>query len=382
MKRYKGRTVLVTGATGFIAGRLVERLLLEEGAGVRVLIRNWTNASWVARLHPDFVEGDVTDSDSVDAAVRGCDAVFHCASGGDSYDGFMRTNVDGTDNVLQASQRHAVERIVYVSSITVHGSRFPAVVDEDTPTVKTGRGYSDSKVAAEELIRQRIQQDTLPVVVVRPSFVWGPRAGQFTVGLMAAIKAGALRVMDGGGFGCPAVYVDNLVDLLLLAGLKPAAIGQTFLATDGQAYTWSEFLNYYAKIVGAPPLRSLSSSSALTRIASVGVERLGNLLEKYQGNPAPLWKKVVRRSARILHTGLMNRGYPDPWYLDLYSNRSEISIDRAHDLLGYNPRFSLQQAMAMTEQWVLDQLGVRLGLTDAWGVQDREPVFAEVMLRS
>ena len=382
MKRYKGKTVLVTGATGFIAGRLVERLLLEEGAGVRVLIRNWTNASWVARLHPDFVEGDVTDSDSVDAAVRGCDAVFHCASGGDSYDGFMRTNVDGTDNVLQASQRHAVERIVYVSSITVHGSRFPTVVDEDTPTVKTGRGYSDSKVAAEELIRQRIQQDALPVVVVRPSFVWGPRAGQFTVGLMAAIKAGSLRVMDGGDFACPAVFVDNLVDLLLLTGLRPEAVGQTFLATDGQGYTWSEFLNGYAQIIGASPLRSLRSASPFTKTASAIVERLGNLLEKLQGNPAPIWKRVIRRSARIVRTGLMNRGYPDPWYLDLYSNRSTVSIQRARNLLGYDPRYSLERGMAMTEQWVLDQLGVRLELTDAWGAQYRQPVFADALLES
>ena len=67
------------------------------------------------------------------------------------------------------------------------------------------------------------------------------------------INTGKQRLFDKGNFACPAVYLDNLVDMLLLAGLKPEAIGETFLATDGGTYTWADFFNSYARIVGKPP---------------------------------------------------------------------------------------------------------------------------------
>jgi nucleoside-diphosphate-sugar epimerase len=378
MNSYTGQTTLVTGANGFIAGRLVERLLLEEGARVRVLMRNWTNAAWIARLRPDFVEGDVSEPASLDTAIQGCDRVFHCASGGDTYDGYMRTNVQGTDNLISTCLKHQVQQIVYLSSITVHGSKLPARVDQHTPLQKTGRGYSDSKVAAEELIQKRVREEQAPVAVIRPTFVWGPRAGQFTAGPLASIKAGTLRLMDQGHHLCPAVYVDNLVDLILLAGLNPLAIGQIFLATDGQQYTWADFFNSYARIVDRPALQSLSSNSQLTRVSSRSVEKLGQILERFQGNPAPFWKKVTRRSARIVRTWLMNGGVPDPWYLNLYSSKSHVSIENARQLLSYHPRFTLEQGMAETERWVLDQLGVRLELTDAFGKPHRTPVFSRL----
>jgi len=376
MNRYRGQTVSVTGANGFIAGRLVERLLLEEGAHVRVLMRNWTNAAWIARLNPEFLEGDVTDPTSLNLAVDGADCVFHCASGGDTYDGYMRTNVQGTDNVISACLKCGVRQMVYLSSITVHGSRLPNIVDENTPMVRTGRGYSDSKVAAEELIQKRVKDENVPVAVIRPTFVWGPRANQFTTGPLLNIKAGTQRLIDGGIHECPAVYIDNLVDLILLAGLKPEAKGQIFPATDGHAYSWSDFISSYAKIVGQPKPQPLSSRSPATRLASMGVERLGELLERYAGSPAPIWKKVIRRSARVVRSALMNRGIPDPWYLNLYSSRSHVSIENAQRRLGYEPRFDLKQGMAATEEWVLDQLGVRLGLTDAFGEPHRRPAFS------
>ena len=364
MMRYQGEKILVTGATAFIAGRLAERLVIEEGADVRVLIRNWTNAAWLSRIRVEFVEGDVTRPESLARALSGCTKVFHCANGGNSYSEFLDTNCMGTKNMLEAAGRERVERFVYISSIAVHGARLPDVVDEATPFASTGHGYSDSKIEAEKLIWKFREKHRLPVVVIRPTYVWGPRAGQFTVGLVTALANGTLRLIDDGAPKCPAVFVDNLVDMLLRAGAKEEAVGEAFLATDGQHYSWRDFFEAYARMVRAGKLRSLSSKSRSVRMASRSIEHLDRVLEALSPNPAPLWRKVIRRSARIVKTQLLNRGIPTARYLDLYSNRCQINTEKATRLLGHTPRYSLQTGMAATESWLRDQLGWQLGLSD------------------
>jgi len=363
MMRYQGQTVLVTGATGFIAGRLAERLVVEEGAHVRVLVRNWSNAAWLSRVRVEFVEGDVTRPESLARAFAGCSRIFHCASGGRSYDEYMTTNVEGTRNMLEAAELERVARFVYISSIAVHGAKLPDVVDETTPFALTGRGYSDSKVEAEKLIWKFSEERRFPVVVVRPTYVWGPRAGQFTVGPVNSIANNALRLIDEGAPNCPAVFVDNLVDLLMQAGAKEQAVGEAFLATDGQAYSWRDFFEAYRDIVGAGEFRSLSSRSPIVRFSARSIEHLDRVLEALSPNPAPLWRKVVRRSARIARAQLTARGIPTAWYLNLFSNRSRINTDKAKRLLGHTPRFTLQSGMAATETWLKDQFGWQLGLS-------------------
>jgi nucleoside-diphosphate-sugar epimerase len=280
----------------------------------------------------------------------------------------MATNVAGTKNVLEAAVAQNVGRFVFISSITVHGSRLPEHVDENTPFVKTGRGYSDSKVEAEELIRNYRENYRLPVVIIRPTYVWGPRSGQFTIGPVLSMKNGTLRLIDDGIAPCPAVYVDNLVDALLLAGANQDAAGETFIITDGQETTWRNLISAYAKMIGTGIPASVSSGSCYVKWASRLAEILDRALVRWSPNPAPLWRKVFRRSARILRAQIAKRGIPTEWYLTLYSNRGRISIEKARRLLGYAPRFTLASGMAATEAWLKDQVGTQLGFPDQWPV--------------
>jgi len=357
----RGRRVLVTGASGFIGTRLVERLVLEERAEVRVLMRNWTHAAWVARVQAEFVAGDVADVAAVAAAVAGCDTVFHCASSGNSRAEYMRTNVEGTRNVLDAALAAGARRLVYISSVVVHGAAPPAGFDENAPFIKTGRGYNDSKIAAEELIGQYSRDRGIPAVIIRPTFVWGPRSGQFTVGPLLAMKAGTFRLVDNGAGSCHAVYVDNLVDALLLAAVRDEAAGQAFLVSDGVDRTWREFFGGYAGMVGVTALPSVSARSPVIRSAAALSDALERVLVVFSPNPAPLWRKVLRRSARIVRSWLQKKGVPSRWYLELYSRQGGLCIDKARRLLGYQPRVDLKAGMALTERWARDQLGTELG---------------------
>ncbi len=367
MKPLEGKTVLITGANGFIAGRLSERLVLEEGARVRVLLRNWSNASWITRLDASFFIGDVSRQETLREAVQDCEVVFHCASGGTTYGEYMETNFVGTRNLLSECQQQKVGRFVYLSSVTVHGCHLPSKLEPSTPFVRTGRGYSDSKVATEEMLNQVREQTGFPIVIIRPTFVWGPRANQFTVGFLNAIHEGRMRLIDGGSHACNAVYIDNLVDLLLRCGWHNNAIGNTFFSTDGGNYSWAEFLNGYAQRIKRKSLASLSSKSLITRYASKSIAWTEFVMDRYKGNSAPFWKRLIRRSARETNNWLRKQGVPDPWYLGLMSSRSAISLENNRTLLAYEPRISFLEAMNQTEAWFIDQLGVRFGLSDAFG---------------
>src|SRR5688572_22740302 len=140
-----GKRALVTGATGFIGGRLVERLVLDQGADVRALVKNFARASRLARFKVEMVAGAINNLQAVDKAVEGCDVVFHCAHDFDH----PQTNLEGAQALAAACVRHNVQRLVHVSSISVYEPLPDGDVDESTAAVPCGWTYPDNKLAVE-----------------------------------------------------------------------------------------------------------------------------------------------------------------------------------------------------------------------------------------
>lgn len=360
--RLAGQRILVIGGTGFIGGRLCEKLILEEGATVRCLVRNWTKAVWLSRTTADLLPGEVTDRHSVDAAIAGCDVVFHCASGGSSREELFATNVDGTRNILQAALRAGVKRIVYVSTIAVHGPSPPDNADELAPFVRTGKAYGESKIAAEELIQEFVAREQMNVSIVRPTFVWGPRSHLFTTGPLKAMKAGTFRLVDEGRGTCHAVHVDNLVEAMILSSLAPNVRGEAFLVTDGEHLTWREFFEPLAKLVGAIPLASVSSNSSMTKAMGSAGEFASNVVMRLAGEGKSLPTRVVRRLARETELAVKRRGIPSQWDIAKYARVGAIRIDKARSLLGYAPVLSFREALDQTLTWVRQHMSDELGL--------------------
>ncbi|CAN5271723.1 NAD-dependent 4,6-dehydratase LegB [soil metagenome] len=241
-----GRRVLVTGAGGFIGSRLTERLV-EAGADVRVLVRYTSegDAGWLDRSSVrgqiDIRRGDLADRDSVFDAVKDREIVFHLGAliaipysylAPESY---VRTNMMGTLNVLQAVRELGVARLVQTSTSEVYGSAQTIPMTEAHPLVGQSP-YSASKIAADKLAESYHRSFGTPVVTLRPFNTFGPRQSARAVIPSIAMQALAGRpVMLGDERPTrDFVFVDDTADAFLRAGTVPGIEGLTVHVGGGR----------------------------------------------------------------------------------------------------------------------------------------------------
>jgi NAD dependent epimerase/dehydratase len=179
------KNILVTGAGGFIGSHLVE-LLVEKGYSVKAFVHynSWNKWGWLdsssARDQVEIITGDIRDYDSVAAAMVGCDAVFHLAAligipySFVSPQAYIKTNIDGTYNVLQAARLQGVEKVMVTSTSETYGTAQYVPIDELHPMVGQSP-YSATKIGADQLSISYFKSFDLPVKIVRPFNTYGPR---------------------------------------------------------------------------------------------------------------------------------------------------------------------------------------------------------------
>jgi nucleoside-diphosphate-sugar epimerase len=328
----KGKKIFITGATGLVGGRLAERLAREEGAQVRVLARSTAKAEQFQKdmlgLEIETAIGDLTDLESLKRGATGCQVVFHCAawvSDRGSREDFYRANVTGTENILKASA--GCERFIHTSSVGVYGLSPKDGTDETSPFDTSNNLYCETKIESEKVVKLAFERDRFPAVIIRPGSVFGPRSATWTLRPVKAIKDGKLFLISGGTGLCNYIYVDNLVDGMLLAAKNDQVIGEEFIITDGQAAPWHEFFGYYNQMLGKEKLRSLPLPVAQFVAFSMEVS------EKITGKRA-----VLSRSA----VGFLTR-------------QATFNIAKAKRMLGYQPQISLAEGMRKTEAWLRQQ---------------------------
>ncbi|WP_405743546.1 GDP-mannose 4,6-dehydratase [Streptomyces sp. NBC_01525] len=208
---WKGRTVLVTGAEGFIGSTLVD-LLVQRGAHVRAFVhyKPYAEKGHLARYLDDphspveMIAGDIGDAGRVMDAVAGCDTVFHLAAlvgipySYDAPAAYVRTNVVGTENIAEACRRHSVRRLLHTSTSEVYGSALTAPISESHP-LQPQSPYSASKIGADMMALSHWHAFELPVTVVRPFNTYGPRQSARAVipTILAQLHAGAREIRLG-----------------------------------------------------------------------------------------------------------------------------------------------------------------------------------------
>ena len=270
---------LVTGAGGFLGGSLLKRLA-DNGSKVRAAVRRFP-------AHPipavDYVPGDLGDPEYVDALVAGVDTVFHVAAAmkGSAAD-FQRGTVVATRNLIDACLKHGVRRIVYVSSVSVleHAGRRAGNVTESWPLEPNAnlRGsYTQTKLEAEQLVLAAVRDKGLPACVIRPGIIFGP-------GVKPSSPAGSFAmfgrwiVVGRGSLTLPLVYVDDVVDALLLGANQPGIEGALVHLVDPVTIAQREYIRCAQG--SDPTIKAWFVPKPVLMTAAVGIEWLGALLKR------------------------------------------------------------------------------------------------------
>jgi nucleoside-diphosphate-sugar epimerase len=314
--------VFITGASGFIGRALADRYVA-DGHEVR-------GCDLVADPARQVVAGDVAEAGPWQDHAAGCQVFIHTAATVslrlEGREQIWRSNVLGTANALAASERAGVQRFVHFSSVTVFGLEFPDGVDERYPVHNTYIPYPDSKIASEQVVLQAHTEGRVRCTIVRPGDVYGPRSRVWAVVPAELIKARRFTLPGGGrGIHSP-VYIDNLVDGVVLAAASDDAAGEIFTLSDGVGVPYREFFQPYAKLVGRP-LITLPTSVALASAAVI--QRVARL--------APGDNEINPRAARyLLRTGT-------------YSNA------KARQVLGWEPRVGVPEGLERTMDWLGEQ---------------------------
>ncbi|RJS90665.1 NAD-dependent epimerase/dehydratase family protein [Candidatus Bathyarchaeota archaeon] len=378
-----GKKVLVTGGTGFIGGRLVERLVLECNADVRVLVHNFAHVPRIARFPVEMVHGDVTKFDDVERAVRGCEIVVHCAYGNQGSKKMRRlVNVEGTRNVMEAALHAGVRRVVHLSTAMVYGIMTDGDIDETVPKRYSGDVYADSKLDAEKIAFRYVEQG-LPVVVIQPTAVYGPFASVWTVRVLQRLKIGQMILVNGGEGLHNVVYIDDVVSAILLAAVKKEAVGEAFLISGEQPITWRDFYGRYERMLGISATVSMSAAEAeayyrkrqkhrglLKEVIHILYEEPSvrerilqtREIAALKGIASFLLPEQVKRSlkGRIMSNSrsvqiTLKEERPihplSPSQIRFYALKKRVHIDKARRILGYRPAFDFESGMRLTEQW-------------------------------
>jgi len=317
-------TVLVTGGLGFLGKHLVSHLS-RTGRNVRILARKGSSVPQ-EQSGKNIVWGDIRERDVVEQAVDGVDKVIHLVSnfrkGGSDTKEAYAINVEGTENVLQAAHKKRIKRLVHCSTIGVHGSVKEIPATEETP-FNPGDLYQETKLIAEQRVWEFYHKTDLPISVIRPISMFGPGDLRM-LKLFKMIKLGKFVVVgDASAFFQPA-YIDDVVAGFMLCLEHEKAVGEVFII-GGDEYV--PLKNLFAIIA-----EELGVSYPKLRVPLAPVLLLATLCEKIcvpLGIEPPLHRRRV----------------------SFFQNNRAFSVDKAKQLLGYQPQVSLREGIKKTIQW-------------------------------
>ena len=324
---------LITGASGFIGGRLAQRLVA-DGHQVRCLVRASSDTSRLERLGVEIAVGDLSSERSLTRAVEGCNHVFHCGalvSDWATTQEITQTNVRGTRSLLEACAGTSVERFIHFSTTDVYGHPNGAATEETHTASGFSNWYAQSKLLAEDEVRRAEAECSLQAVILRPATVYGPGSREVVGEIARAIRSRQMLLVGGGRAVAGLCYVDNLIDAAVLALRHEAAPGHAFNVSDGLDVTWRQFTDGLAEGLGCAGVRWSVPYWAASGVA-FSLEHGYRLLRRTTGLSAP--PLLSRQAVQVL------------------GRNQDFSSRRARETLGWEPRVDYSTGLRETVAWL------------------------------
>lgn len=328
--------VLVTGASGFLGGRLAQ-VLAAQGEQVTVLARptsdlrhlNPKNGAGLRGLR--VVQGSLTERGPLLEAVRDATHIFHCAAASTDWalpQVYLESNVRGTEALLLAAREASrLQRFVHVSTTDVYG--YPAIPCEESGDLSdVGLPYNRTKILAEKAVWREAREHGLPITVLRPATIYGPRGKAFVTDIAELLGKGQMAYIAGGRKTGGFLYVDNAVDATIAAARHSETQGKAYNLTDGTDVTWRQYISALAAGLGCkPPWINLPYRTAMAIAAAM--EAPYRLLHLLPGRPL-----LTRHAVFLL------------------GRDQEFPADRARADFGFVPRISMDEGVAQSVAWV------------------------------
>lgn len=333
MEQTRSTRVLVTGGTGFVGSHLVE-LLLEKGYSVTCLVRNKSRLRWLSGVKVDLAQGDCSDPGSLVSAVRDASIVIHCAglTKAKHARDYYLVNHLGTKNILDACARYnsGVKKFVLISSLAAAGPSPDGVPVRDADQPRPISDYGRSKLRAEEEALR--YKDRFPILILRPSAVYGPR-DQDMFELFRWASWGVTLEICGGERYINPCYVSDLAAGIAKAIERETPGGSIYFLAENKSYSWSDFKK---ALLTAGEVKAITLKIPYAAAYLIGlVSELGSFFTR---KPALTNRqKVLEASQRY-------------WLCDLTRTEQE---------LGFKHTYPLQTGLQITWQWYRDNNWLR-----------------------
>lgn len=322
-------TVLLTGGTGFLGSHVADRLAA-RGDAIRALARPSADTAHLQSLNATIIPGDITDAAAVRSAMAGADVVVHCAAKvGDwgPVEDYRAVNVEGLRLLLDAAREQTLHRFVHVSSLGVYEARHHYGTDEAEPLPENHiDGYTQSKVECEKLALKYVRDHRLPLTILRPGFIYGPRDRIVLPRLVNRLRERTIIYIARGRYALNTTYVGNAADAVLLAIDNPKAVGEIYNITDGEFVSKRQFFEAIADGLGLPRPK-MSIPLLLAR-------------------PLARWRERVFRRKNKPHPPRITQAS-----LKFAGLNLDYSIAKARTELGYAPATGFAEGMAAALDW-------------------------------
>jgi len=377
----RGKTVFVTGGTGFVGGRLLEVLIEQMGARTRAATRGSYSGRGVFRaasVGAELFEGSITDPTAMAEATKDCAAVFHCAYGSYGTERDQRqVTVEGTRVLADAAARNGVKRFVNLSTLVTCGPNTPPVVDESFVNRQMWSWpYARDKRDAEIELSKVVQRSEMAAVNLRLGPVYGPWGPAFVISPLRTLATSRLALVDDGSGLSNAVYVDDVVQAMLRAAIIPHEGFSTYLITGPEDVTWRQFYGAYCEMLGVDRLVSLPAAEHRRASRDGGLAQMVNVIPaagRALARDSEFRRAVGRLPlSRRLYSMMKRAGSGNSGggrarlkreseslelvtvpslMLDYFACRSRFSHQKAVERLGYRPRYALASGMSLVHAW-------------------------------
>ncbi len=350
--------IAILGAGGFIGSRAVEYLTLTGKAEVRGVVRRYSSLARLSRFAVDWRKADASNEGELVEAFRGCDVVLHSVIG--DYGMLSRCALAS----YRAAERAGVRRIVLISTAAVYGGSPGEGIDESTEPSTRGLGdYGRAKLRCETAFRRLARRGGVSLVVLRPGIVVGPRSTWIS-DAAGDLKVGSIPLVGGGPGVCNSIYVDNLIDAVLLAAQTGSAAGGVYLVGDDDCVTWAEYYRRLAGLLGFPhdsiePVAAAAKRppglrSRLESLRQVpAVRALELLTPSFLKNPMRRSLGMTREAALSwTPPGTVERGPLIRELIDLHVCPWRLSSRNARRDLGYIPGVSVDEGLRRSVEWL------------------------------